>query len=85
MFFLLLLTIKVKLVDAKIQSAHLCVIYTSSTKNCALSGFKHDFCFFVKSKMATIVGDVRGLQQRHLPLKITHLVEKIKGFLLKAK
>ena len=67
------------------QSAHLCVIYTSSTKNCALSGFKHDLCFFVKSKMATIVGDVRGLQQRHLPLKITHLVEKIKGFLLKAK
>ena len=54
MFFLLLLTIKVKLVDAKMQSAHLCVIYTSSTKNCALSGFKHDFCFFVKSKMATI-------------------------------
>ena len=35
--------------------------------------------------MATIVGDVTGLQQRYHPLNIPHLVEKIKGFPLKAK
>ena len=35
--------------------------------------------------MATIFGDVTDLQQRHHPLKIPHLVEKIKGFPLKAK
>ena len=34
--------------------------------------------------MATIVGDVTGLQQRHHPLNIPPLVEKIKGFPLKA-
>ena len=36
-------------------------------------------------KMATIVGDVTGLQQRHHQQIILHLVEKIKGFPLKAK
>ena len=35
--------------------------------------------------MATIVGAVTGLQQRHHPQNIPHLVEKIKGFPLKAK
>ena len=35
--------------------------------------------------MTTIVGDVTGLQQRHHPLNIPHLVKKIKGFPLKAK
>ena len=30
--------------------------------------------------MATIVGDVTGLQQRHHPQNIPHLVKKIKGF-----
>ena len=35
--------------------------------------------------MATIVGDVTGLHQRHHPYNITDLVEKIKGFPLKAK
>ena len=35
--------------------------------------------------MATIVGDVTGLQQRLQPLNIPHLVKKIKGFPLKIK
>ena len=35
--------------------------------------------------MATIVGDVTGLQHRHHPQNISHLVETIKGFPLKAK
>ena len=35
--------------------------------------------------MATIVGDVTGLQQRHHPQNIPHLVKKIKGFPLKVK
>ena len=35
--------------------------------------------------MATIVGDVTGLQQRQQPQNIPHLVEKIKGFSLKVK
>ena len=35
--------------------------------------------------MATIVGDVLGLQQRHHPKNILHLVKKIKGFPLKVK
>ena len=30
-------------------------------------GFYPDFQFLVKSEMATIVGDVTGLQQRHHP------------------
>ena len=37
------------------------------------------------AKMATIVGDVTGLQQRHHSLNIRHLVKKIKGFSVKAK
>ena len=35
--------------------------------------------------MATILGDVTGLQQRHQPQNVPTLVEKIKGFLQKAK
>ena len=35
--------------------------------------------------MATIVGDVTDLQQRHHLLNIPHLVKKIKGFPLKVK
>ena len=35
--------------------------------------------------MATIVGDITGPQQRHHPLNIPHLVEKIKDFSLKAE
>ena len=37
------------------------------------------------AKKATIVGDVTGLQQRHHPYDIPHLVKKIKDFPLKAK
>ena len=37
------------------------------------------------AKMATMFGDVTELQQRHHPSNIRHLVEKIKGFPLKAK
>ena len=37
------------------------------------------------AEMATIVGDVKGLQLRHHPLNIPPLVEKIKGFPLKAE
>ena len=37
------------------------------------------------AKKATIVGDVTGLQQRHHPYNIAHLVKKIKDFPLKAK
>ena len=37
------------------------------------------------AKMATIVSDVTGLQQRHHPQNIPQLVEKIKGFPLKQK
>ena len=35
--------------------------------------------------MAFSVGDITGLQQRHHPQIILHLVEKIRGFPLKAK
>ena len=35
--------------------------------------------------MATMFVDVTDLQQRHHPQNIPHLVEKIKGFPLKAK
>ena len=37
------------------------------------------------AKKAIIVGAVTGLQQRHHPQNTPHLVEKIKGFPLKAK
>ena len=44
-----------------------------------------DFQFLVKSKMATTVGCVTGLQQSYHPWNIPYLVKKIKGFRLKAK
>ena len=37
------------------------------------------------AKMATIVGDVTGLQQRYHQQNIPHLVKKIKGFPIKVK
>ena len=37
-----------------------------------------------KSKMATMFGDVTDPQQRHHPQNIPHLLEKMKGFPLKA-
>ena len=36
-------------------------------------------------KMATIIGDVTGLHQRHHPQNIPHLLKKMKGFPLKVK
>ena len=41
--------------------------------------------FLTKSKMGTIVGDVKGLAAPPPTYNIPHLVEKIKGFPLKAK
>ena len=38
------------------------------------------FLILGKIKMATIAGDVTGLQQRHHPWNIPHLVEQIKRF-----
>ena len=37
------------------------------------------------AKMATMFGDVKGLQQRHQQWNIPHSVEEMKGFSLKAK
>ena len=37
------------------------------------------------ARIATIVSDVTGLQQRHHPWNIPHLVKKIKGFPVKVK
>ena len=56
MFFQLLSTTKVNLVAKIMQSAYLCVIFHVTHKK-----------FLTKSKMATIVGDVTSLQQRHHP------------------
>ena len=36
-------------------------------------------------KMATIVGDVTGLHQRHHPQNLPHLLKKMKGFPRKVK
>ena len=49
------------------------------------SRFQPDFQFLVKSKIATIVGDITGLPQRHHPQNVPHLVKKIKGFPLKVE
>ena len=50
------------------QSAYLCIIYhVKHIKNHHFSRFKPGFQFLVKFKMATIVGDVTGFQQRHHP------------------
>ena len=48
-------------------------------------GFNLISSFLVKPKMATIVGDVTGLQHRHHPFNKPHLVKKVKGFPLKVK
>ena len=49
----------------------------TSTKNCYF--FKLDFYFIVKSKMANIVGDVTGLQQRHHPKMYLMLLKRSKA------
>ena len=47
------------------ENVYLCVIFhVKHKKTPFLAG---SFQFFVKSKMAAIVGDVTGLQQRHHP------------------
>ena len=60
------------------------LFYMSSTKNCHLSIAILTW-FVAKTKMATIFGDVTGLQQHHPLWNIPHLVLNIKGFPLKAK
>ena len=67
MFFQLLSTIKVNLVTKIMQSAYLCVIFHVKHKNFHFSRFKPDFSFLITSKMATVVSDVTGLQQRPTP------------------
>ena len=67
------------------ESVYLCVIFRVKHEKIPFLAVLACFEFLVKSKMATIVGDVTGLQQRHHPLNIPHLVKKIKGFPLKAK
>ena len=58
-------------------------------KHKTLSSFTPFTWFNCKSKMAaktaTLFGDVTGFQQHHHTCNISHLVEKIKGFPLKAK
>ena len=50
------------------QSAYLCVIFHVKHKKLPVSrGFNLISNSFVKSKMATIVGGVTGLQKRHHP------------------
>ena len=47
------------------QSTYLCVILHVKHKSYQFFLFLGDFYFWVKSKMATIFGDVKGLQQHH--------------------
>ena len=67
----------------------MCYFKCQEQKNYQFSQFLPDLWFFLKfnmaAKMATIVGDVTDLQQRHHPLNIPHFFEKINGFPLKAK
>ena len=67
----------------------MCYFKCQDKKNYQFSQFLPDLWFFLKfnmaAKMATIVGDVTDLQQRHHPLNIPHFFEKINGFPLKAK
>ena len=59
------------------QSAYLCDIFHVKRKKIPSScGFNLILKFLVIFKMATIVGDVTGLQQRHHPQNIPHLVLK---------
>ena len=62
------------------------LFYISSTKKLPFIANSTWFLVLGKSKIATIAGDVTaGLQQRHHPQNVLPLVEKIKGFPLKAK
>ena len=56
----------------------ICVIFScQAQKNCYF--FKADFYFLVKSKMATIVGDVTGFQQSHHPKIYLMLLKRSKA------
>ena len=89
MFFQLLSTIKVNLVAKIMQSAYLCVIFHVKHKKLP---FLAVYTWFLIPGKIQDGGqddhhccDVAGLQHRHHPWKIRHLVKKIKGFLLKVK
>ena len=49
------------------ENVYLCVIFHVKHKKTPFLAVLASFQFFVKSKMAAIVGDVTGLQQRHHP------------------
>ena len=65
MFFQFLSTITVNIVD-KCKVVIYVLFYMSSTKNTISWGFQPEFSYLVKSKMmakmATVIGDVTGLQ-----------------------
>ena len=71
------------------QSNYLRVILHVERKKILILTVLPVFKYLRKSKMAAkmraMFGDVTDLQQRHHPYNIPHLVEKIKGFPLKAK
>ena len=85
MLFQFLSAVKVNLVAKIMESAYLCVSFYVKHKKIPFVAVLTRFLTFVKSKMATIVGDVTGLQKRHHSKNIPHLVKKIKGFPLKVK
>ena len=60
------------------------LFYMLKAKKYSFSLFLPDFRFLIKSKMATMFGDVTDPQQRRHSLNIPRL-EEIKGFPLKAK
>ena len=61
MFFQLLSIVKVTLVAKIMQSAYLCVIFHVKHKKLPF------LMVMMAAKIATIVGNVTGLQQRHHP------------------
>ena len=67
MFFQLLSPTKVNLLAKIMQSAHLRVIFHVKHKKLLFLAVLTYFLFLVKYKMATIVADVTGPQQRHHP------------------
>ena len=64
MFLQLLSGIKVRVVDKTVQSNYLCVILHVKSKKYSFLLFLPDFQFLIKSKMATMFGDVSDPQQR---------------------
>ena len=86
--FQLLSGIKEKL-DKMMQSNYSCVVLLVKGQKVLLFFlivlFLPDFKFLKKCKIATMFGDVTDLQQYHHALNVLHLVEKVKGFPLKAK